>query len=100
MKTLTEIRRILAQHQLVLRERFGVRRLAVFGSYARDEMEPRSDVDILIDLDRPIGWEIVDLHDYLEEILGVSVDLVTEGALRRKAALWEKVQEELIRVET
>jgi predicted nucleotidyltransferase len=98
MKTLTEIRRILAQHKGALRERFGVCRLAVFGSYARGEATPLSDVDILVDLEHPIGWEIVDLHDYLKAILGVQVDLVTEGALQRKPRLWQKIQEDRIDV--
>jgi len=98
MKTLKAIRQILAEHKAELRERFGVRRLAVFGSYARDEATPLSDVDILVELERPIGWEIVDLHDYLEELLGLPVDLVTEGALRRKPRLQEYIREDLIYV--
>lgn len=46
MKTLAEIRRMLAEHKAELRERFGVARLAVFGSYARGDATPLSDVDI------------------------------------------------------
>lgn len=49
--------------------RFGVRRIFIFGSYAREEQTSQSDVDIAVELERPLGWEIVDLHDYLEEIL-------------------------------
>lgn len=98
MKILKDVQRILTDHKAELQARFGVRRLAVFGSYARAEATPLSDVDILVELERPLGWEIVDLHDYLEELLGVPVDLVTEGALRRKPRLWEKVQEDLLHV--
>jgi predicted nucleotidyltransferase len=98
MKTLPDILRLLDEHKAELWERFGVRRLAIFGSYARGEATPVSDVDILVDLERPIGWEVVDLHDYLEALLGVRVDLVTEGALRRKPSLWEEVREDLIHV--
>ena len=64
MKTLGEIRRILAQYKPELRARFGVRELAIFGSYARGEATPLSDVDILVALERPLGWEIVDPRDY------------------------------------
>ena len=74
----------------------GVKRIAIFGSYARREETPLSDVDILVEPERPIGWEIVDLHDFLEELLGIKVDLVTAGALRRKPMLWESVQEDLV----
>ena len=98
MKSLAEIRHILTEHKALLRERFGVRRLAVFGSYARGEATPLSDVDILVDLERPLGWEVVDLHNELEALLGMRVDLVTEGALRRKPSLWEEVQEDLVYV--
>lgn len=98
MKSLAEIQRILNAHKGVLRERFGVRSLALFGSYARGEATPLSDVDVLVGLERPIGWEITDLHDYLEAVLGVRVDLVTEGALRRKPLLWERVRGDLIHV--
>jgi predicted nucleotidyltransferase len=98
MKTLPDILRLLDEHKAELRERFGVRRLAVFGSYARGEATPVSDVDILVDLERPIGWEVVDLHDYLEALLGIRVDLVTEGALRRKPTLWKQIQEDLVQI--
>ncbi|RMG60709.1 MAG: nucleotidyltransferase [Calditrichaeota bacterium] len=98
MKTLEEIRRLLSEHKAEMRDRFGVRRLAVFGSYTRDEATPLSDVDILIDLEHPIGWEFVDLHDYLEELLGIPVDLVTEDALKHKPRLWEHIREDLIHV--
>ncbi len=98
MKTLAEIRRLLTEHKAELRERFGVARLALFGSYARGEATPVSDVDVLVAFERPIGWEIVDLHDYLEALLGLPVDLVTEGALQSKPRLWEKVREDLVHV--
>jgi len=98
MKTLSEIRYALKKHKEALRERFGVRRLAVFGSYARGEATPQSDVDILVVFERPIGWEIVDFHDYLEALLDMKVDLVTPGALKRKPRLWQSVQEDLVHV--
>lgn len=65
-----------------LERRYGVRRIGVFGSVARGEEDADSDVDILVELEEPIGWELVDLQDRLEEVLGRRVDLVTVGALR------------------
>ncbi|MCS6938012.1 MAG: nucleotidyltransferase domain-containing protein, partial [Roseiflexus sp.] len=67
MRSLTDIRHILDNHRETLTSRFGVRRVAIFGSYARQDQTPLSDVDIAVELERPLGWEIVDLHDYLEE---------------------------------
>ena len=65
-----------------LGRRFGVRRIGVFGSIARGEEDADSDVDVLVELAEPIGWELLDLKDRLEEVLGRRVDLVTIGALR------------------
>ncbi len=98
MKTLEEIRTILAQHRQVLQERYGVQDLALFGSYARGEQTPLSDVDILVRVQRPIGFRFFELWDYLEEILGLQIDLLTPEALQQKPALWERVQEELVHV--
>lgn len=55
-----------------------------------------SDIDILVELDQPAGWEIVDLRDYLQDLLGTRVDLVTTGALRRKPHLWDSVQQDIL----
>ena len=96
MKTLDHILAILAERKEELKDRFGVRRIAIFGSFARSEHTAQSDVDILVEFDRPIGWEIVDLHDYLESLLSMKVDLVTTGALKRKPQLWESKARDLI----
>ncbi|HAF70683.1 MAG: DNA polymerase beta domain protein region [Acetothermia bacterium 64_32] len=98
MKTLEDIRRILAQHKNELEERYGVKELGIFGSYSRGEQRELSDVDILIRLKKPIGFRFLELWDYLEELLGVKVDLLTPNALKQKPQLWESVKEDLIHV--
>jgi hypothetical protein len=45
---------------------FKVSEIAIVGSYARNEQKPDSDIDILVDFSEPIGWEVVDLKEYLE----------------------------------
>ena len=55
----------------------------VFGSVARGEATPASDVDLLVELSRPLGFEFVTLADHIENILGRKVDLSTFGTLRR-----------------
>jgi len=82
MKTLDDIKATLKKHKIELENRFKVRKIAVFGSYAREEEANTSDVDILVDLIEPIGWEIIDLKEFLEEVLGIEVDLVTVKALK------------------
>ena len=98
MKTLEEIRRILAEHKEELRKLFGVKEIGIFGSYARSEQTELSDVDILVEFEGEIGWEIVDLKDYLEKLLGVKVDLVSKKGIVRKPLLWRYVKEEIIYV--
>lgn len=99
MKTLVQIQAILKSHWHTLRQAYRVRRIGVFGSHARGDNTPLSDVDILVELEGPVGWEIVDLHRFLEDVLGVRVDLVTQGAVVRKPLLWESIQEDLTYVE-
>ena len=63
----------------------GVRSLSVFGSVARDEAGPDSDVDLLVEFDdsRPVGlFAFVRLKEYLQDLLGRRVDLTTRKALR------------------
>lgn len=84
MRTFNEIRKTLNIHHSILKKEYGVKRIGVFGSYVHGTQSERSDIDILVELERPIGWEIVDLKLYLEELLGKEVDLVTIKALKPK----------------
>lgn len=79
-------------------KRFGVKRLALFGSVARGDAKEGSDVDLLVELEKPLGWEVVDLRDYLQELLGAKVDLVTQPAVLKKPLLWKSIQEDMIHV--
>jgi predicted nucleotidyltransferase len=98
MHDLVSVEAILIEHKGKLRKQFHVQRIGIFGSYARGHDGPLSDVDLLVELDRPVGWEIVDLHRYLEDILGMKVDLVTKGAVARKPLLWQSIQKDLVYV--
>ncbi len=74
---------LLGEHKPVLAERFGVTRLAVFGSVARDTAHAGSDVDLLVDFDGvPTAKRYFGVQFYLEDLLGLDVDLVTADALR------------------
>ena len=85
MKTRDEIIHILAEHKPELAERFKVRRLAVFGSWARGEQHAESDVDILVDVDSSIGLNFVTLVEKVEELLELKVDLVSFRAVNPRA---------------
>ena len=76
---------LLKEHRPALVDRFGVVRLALFGSTARDTARPDSDVDVLVAFDGPATSErYFGLQFYLEDLLGRPVDLVTEKALRER----------------
>jgi predicted nucleotidyltransferase len=77
-------------------KKFGIHSLSIFGSVARNQAHKNSDVDILVDFDKPIGlFEYARLKMYLEEILERPVDLVTPEALRQE--LREEILREAIR---
>jgi len=77
------ILRQLTDRMEEMRQRFSVRRLSIFGSVVRGEASEGSDVDVLVAFDRKASFDIfMDLKFYLEELLGMGVDLVTDKALR------------------
>ena len=82
MKNLEEIESILLKHKSGLRERFKVKEIGIFGSYARNEQTEDSDVDILVEFEEPVGLLFVHLADFLEEILQCKVDLVTKEGIK------------------
>jgi hypothetical protein len=88
---------ILKQKNAELERKFGVKSLSLFGSVARDEATPASDVDLLVEFNRPVGYfGLFALQDYLEKLLGCPVDLGTPDSL--KPYIRERVMGELIRV--
>lgn len=82
MKSREDILSVLAREKPQLQRRYPIRRLALFGSYARGEAQPDSDVDLLVEVDPSIGLRFVTLAEDLEGLLGLPVDLVSQGAVR------------------
>ncbi|NMF62785.1 nucleotidyltransferase family protein [Brasilonema octagenarum] len=90
-----EVLAIVAAHRKQL-QAMGVKSLELFGSVARDEADPDSDVDFLVEFDRPVGlFEFIQVRLYLEDVLGCSVDMGTQDALREH--LREPVLKDVIR---
>ncbi len=78
-----QVLQLLAQHKPQLAQRYGVLRLALFGSTARDSASAESDIDILVAFDGPAtSQRYFGVQFYLEDVLGRPVDLVTDKALR------------------
>jgi hypothetical protein len=80
-----------------LSSQFGVKALLLFGSVAKDEATSSSDVDLLVEFNRPVGYfGLFSLQDYLEKLLSCPVDLGTPESL--KPRLRERIMGETIRV--
>jgi predicted nucleotidyltransferase len=78
-----DVLQILKQKNTELTKQFGVKSLLMFGSMARNEATQTSDVDLLVEFDRPVGYfGLFALQDYLEKLLGCSVDLGTPNSLK------------------
>ncbi|MCX7837861.1 MAG: nucleotidyltransferase family protein [Anaerolineae bacterium] len=91
-----EMLKILRDHKAQLKQ-FGVKSLAVFGSFARDEAREDSDVDMLVEFDpAPTFNAFMDLKFYLEDLLGRPVDLGTPDTL--KPRIRARILQEAIRV--
>jgi predicted nucleotidyltransferase len=89
--------RIIRRHKKELNDVYGVQSLALFGSVARDEANPTSDIDLLVEFSRPVGlFGLFALQDRLEELFGCKVDVGTPESL--KPRLRPTIKAELIYV--
>ncbi len=78
-----------------LQKRFDVKKIAIFGSTARGENSAKSDIDIIVELEKPIGFfAFIELENYLQKILGKKVDLTTRNSL--KPAIKKSILKEAI----
>ncbi len=82
MKKDEEIIGILKRSMPELAKEYAVERLGIFGSFSDGSYNNDSDVDILVDFKKPVGWKYFTLELYLQKILGRKVDLVTRNALK------------------
>jgi hypothetical protein len=65
-----------------LKKEFSVSEIGLFGSFSDGTFTEESDIDLLVELERPIGWKFFSLELYLEKIFNRKVDLVTKSALK------------------
>ena len=83
MKNIEAIKKTLIAHKELLASKYKVKTIGVFGSYVTGNQKKKSDVDILVEFKRAVDFfEFLDLEEYLEQILGIKVDLVTKQALK------------------
>ncbi|MEM4271103.1 MAG: nucleotidyltransferase family protein [Candidatus Pacearchaeota archaeon] len=98
MKTLAEIKKILNDYKEYLYQNYGVKEIYLFGSYVRNEQKEDSDLDLLVQLEKPIGLKFVELGDFLEKILDMKIDVLTFPMIEKNPYLLEEIRKELINV--
>lgn len=91
MITKIEILSKLKELKPTLREEYGIKEIGIFGSFSDNTNTENSDIDILVELEKPIGWKFFSLELYLEKIFNRKIDLVTKNALK------EQIKESILR---
>ncbi len=84
MLTKNDILEKLRDLKPTLARDFFVKEIGLFGSYSDNEQNEESDIDILVEFEKPIGWKFFTLEKYLESIFNKKVDLVTRKALKKQ----------------
>lgn len=82
MLTRQKIVELLQAQQSYLTAEFGVRKIGLFGSYVTGQPNETSDIDLLVEFERPIGFRFFELVDYLEALLGQRVDVLTPAGIQ------------------
>jgi uncharacterized protein len=96
MVTLTDVKQRIGEKKPNMFSRYRIRRLGVFGSCARGDNREGSDVDIIVEFEKPAGIEFVDLAEELERCIGARVDLVSAGGI--KHAYLKAIEKDLVYV--
>ena len=100
MLTREAITKILRENYPYLAAEYGVKRIGLFGSYAKDSPTETSDVDIVVEFDRPIGFRFAVFAEYLENLLGKRVDILTPAGIQgiRIRRLARDIEESMVYV--
>ena len=91
MYTLDTILEKLRRHKPALLQKYPISRIGVFGSYARGEATEKSDIDIAVELNGPMGLNFVAMANEIEDLFGIKVDVpltVSNAGLRRECPLY------------
>ena len=96
-KDISDLRATLQQQLPLLSARFHVRSLGLFGSYVREQQHDGSDLDVLVEFrETPSLLNLIDLENYLSDLLGIKVDLVMRQALKPRIA--QRILKEVVPV--
>lgn len=99
--TREDITTILKNNYPYLASEYAVKRIGLFGSYANGVPTDASDIDLVIAFERPIGFKFMELGDYLEQLFGKKVDILTPAGIDdiRQAHVAQRIKESILYVE-
>jgi predicted nucleotidyltransferase len=72
---------ILKKDLPIMKTVFGVKRIGIFGSYSKGTQRDDSDIDLIVEFERPIGLKFIELSDHIEKLLGKKVDILTPACI-------------------
>ena len=100
MLTRDNILELLRVKSPYLAAEYGIKRIGLFGSYARGLADEASDIDVVVEFERPIGFRFVEFAEYLESLLGRKVDVLTPTGIRgiRIARVARDIEESILYV--
>jgi hypothetical protein len=100
MLTREEITAVLRENFSYLASEYGVKRIGLFGSYAGNMPSETSDVDIVVEFERPIGFRFAEFAEYLEDLLGKPVDILTPAGIQgiRVEGVAKSIEESIVYV--
>ncbi len=98
--TREEILQKLKENQSYLSSKYGLKRIGIFGSYAKGTQIETSDIDIIVEFNRPIGLEFVEFTEYLENLLEKKIDVLTNVGVEqiRNSKIVQQIKETIIYV--
>ena len=91
---------LLREQSAYLASEFGIRKIGLFGSFAKGQPSDKSDIDIVVEFERPIGLRFIDLVEYLEKLFGRKVDVLTPAGVQgiRRKTVVESISESIVYV--
>ncbi len=100
MLTKEEITELLRSEYPYLSSKYGVKRIGLFGSFAKGSASETSDVDLVVEFERPLGFDFIEFNEYLEDLLGAKVDVLTQAGIQgiRIPKIARSIQESIVYV--
>ena len=100
METRAQVIQKLKDHRPYLSSKYGLKRIGLFGSYATETQVDNSDIDIIVEFDKPIGLKFVELTEYLDDLFEKKTDVLTSRGIAgiRNPKIAQQIKETIIYV--